>query len=127
MAIIKKVNQDDVTEYICQCNGRNYQGKEVFDAPVDFSIIINGQGKIVEVSANCPYNTGGHGERCKAAHPHKDKIEGREIPCPYAFSLPYAENHLRKQKANRILANRDLAEIARKEDSLLHHYLDLFE
>lgn len=38
---------------------------------------------------DCPYNTGGHGQRCKASHPHSDKFE-EGVHCPYSFDLPYA-------------------------------------
>jgi len=37
---------------------------------------------------NCIHNTGGHGDRCKASHPDKDKF-GKRIWCPYSFDFPY--------------------------------------
>lgn len=36
----------------------------------------------------CPYNTGGHGQRCKASHPEVDKV-GDGVLCPYALDIPY--------------------------------------
>lgn len=34
----------------------------------------------------CKYNTGGHGQRCKASHPDTDKV-GEGIICPYSFDI----------------------------------------
>lgn len=39
-------------------------------------------------AVTCPYNTGAHGERCKASHPEVDK-EGEGVTCPYALDIPY--------------------------------------
>ncbi len=115
-------------EYPCACKGRNHAGGEVLDNPVDMTIIISspGRDRIVSSDVKCPYNTGGHGQRCKAAHLYTDKVEGQEAYCPYSFDLPYAEISLAYKKPRRTLANRDLAKIAMEKGNPLREYRHLF-
>lgn len=78
-------------KYPIECRGRNLLRKEVLPEPVLVLVEIfkfsgsNHLSSIVE----CPYNTGGHGDRCKASHPEVDKKEVG-ISCPYSFDIPYA-------------------------------------
>lgn len=86
----------ELTQYIeqtfsIQCKGRDKLGKEILGEPVDVKIkISNYRGSnIISSIVSCLYNTGGHGQRCKASHPNADKVsEG--IICPYSFDIPYA-------------------------------------
>lgn len=85
--IIRKV---DIT-----CKGRDMEGKEALEEgiPVVISIrprkppiVLNAE--IVVEPVRCPYNTGGHGQRCKASHPGQDKV-GNGVFCPFSFDYPY--------------------------------------
>ncbi len=85
-----------IDEYVTQtypigCKGRNEVGDEVLDTPVSVNIEIHkGPGSnMISSNVECPYNTGGHGQRCKASHPQVDKI-GEGVGCPYSFDIPYA-------------------------------------
>ena len=74
------------------CKGRDIVGNETLKDPVEVEIKIYqsiGNNSTISSEVKCPYNTGGHGQRCKASHPEFDKIE-RSIFCPYSFDLPYA-------------------------------------
>ena len=74
-----------------QCKGRNSGGSEVLEKPVEVKVKIHKSPGSNDISSivECPYNTGGHGQRCDASHPKVDKInEG--VGCPYSFDIPYA-------------------------------------
>ena len=127
--VIRTAVRSRVEEYSSGCKGRNYAGNEVFDVPVNMSIVVSSSTsrEEVHVEARCLYNTGGHGQRCKAAHPHISKVEGREVTCPYSFDLPFGDKYLEEHKKERTLANKDLAKIAiLEEGSLLKKYRHLF-
>ena len=124
---VQKIVRDRVEEYQhCECKGRNKGGKEIFDIPVEMSILISSLGESVCVDVECPYNTGAHGQRCKAAHPHIDKVEGKDVTCPYSFDLPIGDKYLLEHKKERKLANKDLAKIAEDKTSALHPWKHLF-
>ena len=83
---------EDYVEQIfpIQCRGRDEQGKEVLKEPIDVKVKIYkspGISMICSDVSSCQYNTGGHGQRCKASHPDKDKV-GDGVNCPYAVDLP---------------------------------------
>ena len=74
-----------------QCKGRNNKGLEVLSVPVDVivEIHVSPGSNTISSTVKCPYNTGGHGQRCKASHPNVDKV-GDGVGCPYSFDIPYA-------------------------------------
>lgn len=73
-----------------QCKGRGREARPVFDQPINVSVRLSQCGDIISVNPqHCPFNTGGHGQRCKASHPDQDKV-GIGIGCPYSFDYPYA-------------------------------------
>ncbi|MEK6854931.1 MAG: hypothetical protein AABX73_01795 [Nanoarchaeota archaeon] len=74
-----------------QCKGRDANGLEVLTEPVNVNVKIHKSPGSNTISSNveCPYNTGGHGQRCKASHPDVDKV-GEGVGCPYSFDIPYA-------------------------------------
>jgi hypothetical protein len=81
------------TIFPIQCFGRNSEGEKVFRLPVQVEVKVSqssGNETDIFVSVNkCQYNTGGHGQRCKASHPEIDKV-GEGVLCPYAIDIPYA-------------------------------------
>ncbi len=87
MALDRAVEQT----FPIQCSGRDREGNEVLPKPVDVQVRISKSVGCNTISTNvtCQYNTGGHGQRCKASHPRVDKIwEG--VGCPYSLDIPYA-------------------------------------
>ena len=99
IAQIKEVSVADFVEqtFPVQCHGRNSIGDKVLETPVSIDVVIHkspGSNTISSV-VKCTYNTGGHGQRCKASHPEEDK-QGNGVLCPYSFDIPYAfeqKNH----------------------------------
>ncbi|MBS3107835.1 hypothetical protein J4468_02860 [Candidatus Woesearchaeota archaeon] len=87
MAIDEYVTQT----YPIECKGRNEVGDEVLDTPVSVKVKIDKSmgSNMISSNVECPYNTGGHGQRCKASHPQVDKV-GKGVGCPYSFDIPYA-------------------------------------
>jgi len=73
------------------CEGRGFLGEEILVTPISVVVeLYTRDHRNIQVSPrNCPHNTGGHGQRCKAAHPEQDKV-GEGIECPYSFDYPYA-------------------------------------
>ena len=75
-----------------ECNGRDKHGKEVLENAVKVRVIVyrraGNKDSISTLVEDCPYNTGGHGQRCKASHPEKYKVEGLEALCPYVTNIP---------------------------------------
>ena len=74
------------------CRGRDHRDKPVFGAsdaiPVTVSVRQSPDSNIISTSVTCPHNVGGHGHRCKAAHPEADKIIQMEATCCYSIDLP---------------------------------------
>jgi hypothetical protein len=88
------MNVEDYVEqnFPIKCGGRNKKGSEVLTEPIEVSIKVYKSPNSNDLSSiiDCPYNTGGHGQRCKASHPKGvDKI-GEGVICPYSFDIPYA-------------------------------------
>lgn len=86
----------ELTQYIeqtfpIQCKGRDSLGREILKEPLDVTVKIYNLPGSDTISSNvkCLYNTGGHGQRCKASHPEVDKA-GEGVGCPYSFDIPYA-------------------------------------
>jgi hypothetical protein len=72
-----------------ECRGRDIIGSEVLIEPeeVDVRISQSPDCNTISSSVRCQYNTGGHGERCKASHPGVDKVD-EGVRCPYSFDVP---------------------------------------
>lgn len=79
-----------------ECKGRDSRGKEVLDEAVKVEVRVSSlpPGLISLDVMDCPHNTGGHGQRCKASHPETDKV-GKGVICPYSVDIPYALDHRR--------------------------------
>lgn len=73
------------------CSGRDARGNEVLQIPVAVSVRVGQSAgeKNIRVSVECLFNTGGHGQRCRASHPKVDKV-GSGVGCPYVLDIPYA-------------------------------------
>lgn len=79
-------------EFQIECKGRDKSGKEVLPHPVLIYLQIYqspGSNTISSDTSHCIYNTGAHGQRCRASHPDVDKI-GEGVECPYSFDIPHA-------------------------------------
>ena len=74
-----------------ECKGRDSAGHLALKDAIDVKVKIYKRpgGSDISSLVECSYNTGGHGQRCKASHPEVDK-EGEGVICPYSFDLPYA-------------------------------------
>jgi len=82
-----------------RCLGRDASGNEVLSESVVVRVEVSqakGDEKNISLSVQCPHNTGGHGQRCKASHPNTDKV-GKGVGCPYSVDIPYALD-IRKRK-----------------------------
>ena len=74
-----------------ECKGRNVKRQEVLKEPVNVRVEVWGRSNsdTIEINVHCPHNTEGHGQRCKASHPGRDKV-GKGIHCAYSLDLPHA-------------------------------------
>lgn len=74
------------------CKGRNASGGEALAEPVkvDVTICKSPGSNTISSTLSCPYNTGAHGQRCRASHPEGVDKVGDGVGCPYAFDIPYA-------------------------------------
>jgi hypothetical protein len=65
------------------CRGRDDEGKEVLSTAIPARIIVSQRPKsnFISINVDCPFNTGSHGQRCKASR--SDKVN-----CPYSRDLP---------------------------------------
>ncbi|MBR9705816.1 hypothetical protein GOV14_02155 [Candidatus Pacearchaeota archaeon] len=79
-----------MAEFKVKCKGRDEQRNEVLEEAVKVTVNVTPSGEsILSSSVECQYNTGSHGQRCKASHPEVDK-QGKGIICPYSIDIPYA-------------------------------------
>ncbi len=65
------------------------EGNEILSTPERCELEIYQSPDSEMISSHildCKYNTGGHGDRCKASHPEVDKI-GNGVGCPYSFDI----------------------------------------
>ncbi|MFC1640985.1 hypothetical protein ACFL2D_02975 [Patescibacteria group bacterium] len=77
------------------CGGRNERGQSALQEQITVTLRVSLFGtSMISLDVDCPHNTGGHGERCKASHPEQDKV-GSGITCPYTIDLPYAIDRFR--------------------------------
>jgi hypothetical protein len=89
-------NNKTVDDYVKQsfpilCKGRNPRMEECLAKAVNASVEVykSPGSSMISTQVHCPHNTGGHGQRCKASHPKKDKV-GEGVVCPYSLDIPYA-------------------------------------
>ncbi len=80
MTIDDYVEQD----FPIECKGRSPSGNEVLREAIEVKVKIYKRpgSSIISSEVQCPYNTGAHGEECRASNLH-------DAGCPYAFDLPY--------------------------------------
>jgi hypothetical protein len=73
------------------CRGRTMMGEPVLDKPIEVEVTLfrSPGSNMCCCNVECPNNTGGHGQRCKASHPWTEK-KGEGVLCPFAFGYPYA-------------------------------------
>lgn len=73
-----------------KCHGRTLIGEPALIESVEATVMLGRAADSGLCSCNvaCPYNTGGHGQRCKASHPWTDK-DGEGVACPFSFDYPY--------------------------------------
>lgn len=73
-----------------ECMGRDSNGNEVLAIPERVKVLIAKSpcSNTISSTVECPYNTGAHGQRCRASHPGQDKVLNGVI-CPYSFDIPY--------------------------------------
>ncbi len=83
-------------EFKRKCRGRLADGHFALEEPIDVTVRVSeGGDNTIEMNVrDCPYNTGGHGQRCKASHPDVDKIRDG-ISCPYSVDVPYGIDYFR--------------------------------
>jgi len=76
-----------------KCKGRGPLGQDALQKPIPITLTVRAHpftksDMISCAPADCPYLTGGHGQRCKASHPTQDKV-GDGVLCPFSFDYPY--------------------------------------
>lgn len=84
--------------FLILCYGRDFTGNNVLSLPVRAKVKVSqpyGNETDILLSVQCEFNTGGHGQRCKASHPGLDKV-GDGVLCPYAIDIPYAMDNIKK-------------------------------
>ena len=86
-----------------ECKGRNRAGIDVFDSPIKINLRIYKTPDSSIISSDvseCPYNSGSHGHRCRAAVPKNTDKTNEGARCPYSFDIPYALDSLNNQPSN---------------------------
>lgn len=72
-----------------RCRGRNKEGSVVLKIPEKVKVLVSSLGDdAIQCSVDCRFNTGGHGQRCKASHPDINKV-GDGVGCPYRLLIPF--------------------------------------
>jgi len=79
---------DKTCTFQIKCQGRRAPGIVALEEPVSARLIIGQVGNTIDIRVKCKYNTGGHGQRCKASHPEADKV-GEGVYCPYSLDVPF--------------------------------------
>ena len=72
------------------CHGRAAGGADALQNPVMVEATLYQSPGVTDsfgCYVQCPYNTGGHGERCKASHPEQDKVVPG-VSCLHSFFYP---------------------------------------
>jgi len=80
-----------------KCPGRKAPGIPALEKPVDVKVTFRQSGNSIHGNVECPHNTGGHGQRCKASHPPGIDKVGEGVECPYSLDIPwYSDQELVK-------------------------------
>ena len=85
------------TPFTVFCKGRGFNQEEVLSEAVEVIVTVGQYASKTDLmlDVTCPYNTGSHGQRCKASHPDVDKVDDG-VACCFSIDLPYAsDNHAR--------------------------------
>jgi len=79
-------------DFPIECMGRNREGNVALIQPVNAVVNIHQRAgsNMISSTVKCPYNTGGHGQRCRASHPEHTEKVGDGVICPYSFDIPFA-------------------------------------
>jgi hypothetical protein len=88
-----------------ECKGRDAAGQEVLSSAVPVLLYFeqcDSRG-VFQTSVKCQYITGGHGQRCFASHPGKEKV-GPGVRCPYVTSVGWVEEPRRTYERHIALA-----------------------
>ena len=106
---MSKKNQSESQDYHMECLGMDEWGFAVLEKPVEavVSITRRAGGNTLSAIVECEYNTGGHGERCKASHPDVDKTD-KDVYCPYGLDLA-RKLIIVDEKINRVLNEEERA------------------
>jgi hypothetical protein len=85
-----EIKEHDMSRFSLKCYGRKLDGSTALSVPVSLTVKVSPSGPYgLSLNVDCRYNTGSHGQRCKASHPDVEK-SGDGVVCPYAADLPYA-------------------------------------
>lgn len=88
------------------CHGRDSNGNPVLNEPVEVDVNVSQSSKwVISLDVKCPYNTGGHKQRCKASHPEVDKV-GEGVSCVYSVDIPYALDQKIIVRGNMVLGDK---------------------
>jgi hypothetical protein len=77
-------------EVIFDCCGRTSCGQAALTKPIEVTATVSklrGTDVITCSVDRCSFNTGSHGQRCRASHPGHEKL-GDGVLCPFAFDYP---------------------------------------
>ncbi len=74
------------------CKGRDKDGNKPLSEPVSVEVKVYQMfgTDLLSSGVKCQYNTGSHGQRCRASHPEGVDKVGTGVNCPYSFDIPYA-------------------------------------
>lgn len=86
-----KVTEDTVGNraiFNISCRGKDASGADANAWPTDVKLTISQDGsRWIAMNVECEYNTGGHGERCRASHPEGVDKVGDGVPCPFSRDI----------------------------------------
>lgn len=87
----KRINNYIKQIFPIQCKGRDFSGNEVLTEPVEVEVKVykSPGSSTISSEVKCPYNTGGHGQRCNIFYLTGVDKTKKDIFCPYAFDVPY--------------------------------------
>lgn len=72
-----------------QCYGCDQNGQLALEEPMNAQVKIYktpDSEYLISTTVKCSYNTGAHGQRCRASHPETDKA-GEGVSCPFSFEI----------------------------------------
>lgn len=62
------------------CRGVDANGKPCFKTYIVVKVTLTVYHCGWGASVDCPFNTGSHGQRCRASHPGRERL-GKGVPC----------------------------------------------